>query len=66
MGKLLGNWQTTLIGFVGAVVLYFVNLGPNLPHSGTAWGHAPLSAVLAGLGIVAKDAQTGSPPGATQ
>ena len=60
MNSLLGNWRTSLIGFAAAVLNYLVALGPNLPHTGKEWGAVMLSAILAGLGIVAKDANVGS------
>ena len=60
MNGLLGNWRTSLIGFAAGVLAYFANLGPNLPSNGKEWGVALFSAVLAALGVVAKDANVGS------
>ena len=66
MSKMLGNWQTTLFGVLAGVLNYFVSLGPNLPTTPAEWGMALLSALMVALGIAAKDAKTGSAPGATQ
>lgn len=55
-GRLFGNWQTTLIGVVmGAIQLH---------QGGMNWGNALQAALLAALGLAAKDAGTGSAPGA--
>ena len=60
MNSIFGNWQTTLIGVIAAMANYFVNLGTALPTTGKEWGIAMFSAFLAGIGILAKDASTGS------
>ena len=49
-----------MIGIGAGVLNYLVQLGPNLPTSGKEWGAVLLSAVLAALGIVSKDAAIGS------
>jgi hypothetical protein len=49
---LLGNWVTTLLGIIaGAINLYVGGMTPK---------NALLSAALAALGVVGKDAMTGS------
>ncbi len=63
MSAMLGNWLTTVIAFVAAIFMYFVQLGPNLPTTGADWGKALLAAAIAALGVVSKDATTGSRPG---
>jgi len=63
MNVMLGNWQSTMIGFVAAIFTYFAALGPNLPTTKADWGKALAAAALAAIGLVAKDAQTGSKPG---
>jgi hypothetical protein len=62
MNAMLGNWQTTVIGFVAGVFGYFALLGPNLPTSKQDWLKALAAASLSALGIASKDAQTGSKP----
>jgi len=51
-----GSWKTTTIGILAGVANYLVALGPNLPTDGKAWGAVIVSALLAALGIGAKDA----------
>lgn len=63
MGTMLGNWQTTLIGFVAAIFTYFAQLGPNLPATKADWLKALMAAALAALGVASKDATVGSKPG---
>ncbi|MGH9969427.1 MAG: hypothetical protein ACREBG_16730 [Pyrinomonadaceae bacterium] len=50
------NWRTSLIGIAAGILNYLVQLGPNLPTTGKAWGIVLLSAALAALGVGAKDA----------
>ncbi len=50
-----GSWKTSLIGIIGAMANYLVNLGPNLPTDGKGWGVVMLSAFLAALGLASKD-----------
>ena len=57
---LLGNWQTTAIGFLLALVNYFVAAGMQFPSNRQEWGAALVSALLAGLGVAAKDGNVGS------
>ena len=54
MNAVFGHWLTTLFGFLAGVVNYFVLLGANLPTNGREWGAALLSALFAGLGVVAQ------------
>lgn len=63
MSTMLGNWRSTVIGFVAGIFAYFAQLGPNLPTTKADWGKALFAAALAALGVVGKDAQTGSKPG---
>jgi uncharacterized protein with PQ loop repeat len=63
MNTMLGNWRTTMIGFVAAIFTYFAALGPNLPTTKADWLKALGAAVLAALGVAAKDANVGSKPG---
>jgi len=61
---MFGNWRTTVIGFVAAIFTYFAALGPNLPTTKADWLKTLGAAVLAALGVAAKDANTGSKPSA--
>jgi len=63
MNALIGNWRTTVLGFVAAIFMYFVQLGPNLPTTKADWGKTLAAATLAALGVVSKDSQTGSKAG---
>jgi len=57
MQNILGaSWKTTVIGFIGAVLNYFVTLGPNLPVTSADWGHAAVSAMIFAFGTMTKDA----------
>ena len=60
MNALFGNWKTSMIGFAAAILAYLANLGPNLPSTGKEWGAALFAAVIAALGVAAKDASVGS------
>jgi len=51
-----GSWKTSLIGIIGGMATYLVNLGPNLPEDGKGWGVVIVSAFLAALGLASKDA----------
>ena len=53
---LTGSWKTSVIGLLCGVTTYLVQLGPNLPTSGKEWGMVLVAALLAALGIGAKDA----------
>ena len=56
IGRWFGNYQTTLIGLAGGVL--------NQVANGMSWQSASMSAFIILLGLFAKDAQTGSRPGA--
>lgn len=62
VGKLLGNWQTTVLGIVGGVLIYLSQLGVNFPMTGQEWVAALAAAFIAAMGLAAKDATTGSAP----
>ena len=64
MSRQAGNWQTSLIGFVAALALYFQQNGGKLPETWPEWKVALLAALVAAFGWVSKDASTGSRPGA--
>lgn len=49
------SWRTTLIGGLVAFLMYFSQLGPNLPQTGKEWGVAALSAAIFALGKLSKD-----------
>jgi hypothetical protein len=54
-GRIFGNWQTSLFGMlIGALQLH---------SGGMTWGNALQAAMMAALGLAAKDAGTGSAPG---
>ena len=57
-----GSWKTSLIGIIGAMANYLVNLGPNLPQDGKGWGVVMLSAFLAALGLASKDSNVSNSP----
>ena len=63
MNALIGNWRTTVIGFVAAILMYFAALGTNLPTTKAEWLSALAAAALAALGVISKDSQTGSKAG---
>lgn len=57
---LLGNWQTTTIGFLAALLTYFTQNGAKFPETKQEWGTALLSAAMVALGVAAKDGNVGS------
>lgn len=57
---LLGNWQTTALGFLAALVNYFTANGAKFPETKQEWGAALMSAALVALGVAAKDGNVGS------
>jgi len=62
---MLANSWTTIIGVLLGMVTYISQSGATLPTTKADWLHLLIGALMAGLGIVAKDATTGSrPPGA--
>ena len=64
INRQLGNWQTTVIGFIAALMLYLQQNGGKLPTTWPEWQVALLAAAVAALGFASKDAATGSLPGA--
>lgn len=63
MQSILGaSWKTTVIGFIGAMMNYFVTLGPNLPVTGADWGHAAMSAIIFAFGAMVKDSNVSNAP----
>jgi len=63
MGVMIRNYWSTVFGILAGVVNYLANVGTSLPTDGAGWATLLISALLAGLGLVAKDASTGSKPG---
>ncbi len=62
--KMFGNSHTTLAGLAGGLLIYLTGIGGKLPETRQEWGTFVLGLVIAILGVVAKDATTGSaPPG---
>lgn len=57
-----GSWKTTVIGILAGVVNYIAALGPNLPTDGKGWGAVFVSALLAALGMAAKDGNVSNAP----
>ena len=57
-----GSWKTSIIGILAGVVNYLAALGPNLPTDGHGWGAVMVSALLAALGLGAKDANVSNAP----
>lgn len=62
--KGLGNYRTTILGFALGVLTYWGSVGAKLPSTPEEWFAFAVSSALAGFGVVAKDASTGSGPGA--
>lgn len=58
----LANWWTTLVGFIGGAALYLVQAGITFPETKQDWYAFVLALVVGGLGLLAKDATTGSAP----
>lgn len=61
---MVANSWTTVIGVCLGVVSYVAQSGATMPTSRKDWLNLLVGALLAGLGVVAKDATTGSKPGA--
>lgn len=59
---MLGNYKTTVIGFVGGVALYVHFNGVKMPTNKQEWWAFVAAAIVAGLGLASKDATTGSRP----
>ena len=62
--KALGNAGTTIAGIIAAAATYTVSVGGKVPTTQQEWAMAAASIALAAMGILAKDATTGSQPGA--
>jgi len=62
MNTAIRNWWTTGIGIALGVVTYLSQAGPTLPRTRAEWAALVLGALMAGLGVAAKDATTGSVP----
>lgn len=62
MGTMIRNWWSTIFGVLLGTITYLSQQGANLPSDGKGWTTLLISALLAGLGIVSKDALTGSKP----
>ena len=62
MGVMFRNSWTTVLGFLAGFINYMATSGATMPTTKQDWLNLLLSAVLAGAGIVAKDARTGSQP----
>ena len=56
------SWKTTMIGILAGMITYFSQLGPNLPTTTAEWGTAFVAALLAALGMGAKDANVSNAP----
>lgn len=59
---LSGSWKTSAIGVLAGVTSYLAALGPNLPTTGAEWCTVMVAALLAALGIGAKDANISNSP----
>jgi len=62
MTAMFGNMWTTAIGIALGMVTYIAQSGVVMPTTKKDWMSLLLGALLAGLGIAAKDATTGSTP----
>lgn len=62
LGRILGNWQTTLAGVVIIAMSAFDSFIYDLPQWNLSFG----ASFAVGIGLIlGKDAVTGSSPGAT-
>ena len=62
---MLGNWRSTLVGALMAVVIYEAGVGNKLPETKHEWWALGLAVLAQILGLTTKDAKTGSRPGAS-
>lgn len=60
IGSGVRNSHTTIIGMVVAVCTYIAQVGPALPTTHGQWLQFLASIGIAALGVLAKDARTGS------
>lgn len=51
----MASWKTTVAGALGAVCIYLVGVGPQLPQTRGQWVVFIAGATLAALGLTAKD-----------
>lgn len=58
----LANVKTTLVGFIGGAALWIMGTGLKWPSTKDEWLYAIAGIIVAGLGLVSKDATTGSRP----
>lgn len=58
----LRNTATTTAGLGGGSLVYLAGNGMSLPHDSQGWFSLIIALVLAILGVLAKDATTGSQP----
>ncbi len=54
MNAVVGNWKTSLLGFLLGTLTYAQSVGGKFPTSKQEWMAFGVSAALAGLGIAAK------------
>lgn len=59
------NQHTTISGMTVAVCSYIAQVGPALPVTRAQWWQFIASLAIVALGVVAKDARTGSQPPST-
>ena len=52
---MVNNWKTTVTGAVGGLMIYLIGVGPQLPQTRGQWMVFVSGAVLAALGLTAKD-----------
>lgn len=62
MGVMLRNAWTTIIGFLLGAATYLSTTGMKFPETKGEWGSLLVGVLMAGMGVVAKDATTGSKP----
>lgn len=58
----LANWKTTAVGAGGSAVIYSEGVGLQLPQTKPEWMSFALAIVVFLLGLLSKDATTGSRP----
>jgi len=59
---MLTNYWTTITGFLSAFFYYVATNGATLPTTKAEWINLGVAASMAGLGLTAKSATTGSKP----
>lgn len=63
--RMVGNWMTSVLGLLAGAYLYIAQQGLTLPTNKEELKTFGGSLLIALLGLAAKDATTGSQPGAT-